>query len=81
MDLDDWELSVEELDNLERDALKQIAERNASSSAATTSAASLQSTLPSAFPATYKRVSFISTSFLINTHLGIFPPLFDFNFC
>lgn len=55
MDLDDWELSVEELDNLERDALKQIAERNASSSAATTSAASLQSTLPSAFPATYKR--------------------------
>ncbi|KAJ8539768.1 hypothetical protein K7X08_014020 [Anisodus acutangulus] len=55
MDFDDWELSAEELDNLERDALKQIAERNASSSSATTSA-SLQSKLdPYAFRVTHKR--------------------------
>lgn len=37
MELDDWEPSAEELDSLERDALKQIAERNSSSYAATTS--------------------------------------------
>ncbi|KAL3656112.1 hypothetical protein CASFOL_000508 [Castilleja foliolosa] len=35
--MDDWELSADELDALERDALKQLAERNYSSSAATTS--------------------------------------------
>ncbi|KAL3835133.1 hypothetical protein ACJIZ3_009869 [Penstemon smallii] len=35
--MDDWELSSEELDSLERDALKQLTERNSSSSAATTS--------------------------------------------
>ncbi|XP_009801772.1 uncharacterized protein LOC107770343 [Nicotiana tabacum] len=70
MDLDDWELSVEELDNLERDALKQIAERNASSSTATTSAASLQSTLPSAFPATYKREEASSAAPTIKSSSG-----------
>ncbi|KAK4725828.1 hypothetical protein R3W88_030745 [Solanum pinnatisectum] len=46
MDFDDWELSAEELDKLERDALRQIAERNASSSSATTSSC-LQSTVSS----------------------------------
>ncbi|KAL2459791.1 chromatin remodeling factor18 [Forsythia ovata] len=35
--MDDWEVSAEELDSLERDALKQLAERNSSSAAATTS--------------------------------------------
>ncbi|KAI3459786.1 hypothetical protein Pfo_016449 [Paulownia fortunei] len=35
--MDDWELSAEELDSLERDALKQLAQRNYSSAAATTS--------------------------------------------
>ncbi|KAJ8434667.1 hypothetical protein Cgig2_030053 [Carnegiea gigantea] len=34
---DDWELSAEQLDSLERDALRQIAERNSSSSSAVTS--------------------------------------------
>ncbi|KAF3629886.1 hypothetical protein FXO37_28719 [Capsicum annuum] len=32
MDFDDWELSAEELDKLERDAIRQIAGRNSSSS-------------------------------------------------
>ncbi|XP_028086599.1 SWI/SNF-related matrix-associated actin-dependent regulator of chromatin subfamily A-like protein 1 isoform X1 [Camellia sinensis] len=35
MELDDWVLSAEELDSLERDALKQIAQRNSSSSSTT----------------------------------------------
>lgn len=35
--MDDWELSSEQLDSLERDALKQLAERNQSCAAATTS--------------------------------------------
>lgn len=34
--MDDWDLSAEELDYLERDALNQLAERNRSSTAATT---------------------------------------------
>lgn len=33
--MDDWDLSAEELDSLERDALKQLAERNHSSGGAT----------------------------------------------
>ncbi|KAL3534302.1 hypothetical protein ACH5RR_002763 [Cinchona calisaya] len=37
MEFDDWELSAEELDTLERDALKQIAERKSSSSSSSTS--------------------------------------------
>ncbi|VFR01342.1 unnamed protein product [Cuscuta campestris] len=37
MELDDWEPSAHELDSLEQDALKQIAERNSSSYSATTS--------------------------------------------
>lgn len=41
MELDDWELSTDELDSLERDALKQIAQRNSSSAAAATSSFSL----------------------------------------
>ncbi|KAL6990199.1 DNA helicase [Sarracenia purpurea var. burkii] len=36
MELDNWELSVEELDSLERDALKRIAQRNSSSSSSAT---------------------------------------------
>ncbi|XP_011073842.1 SWI/SNF-related matrix-associated actin-dependent regulator of chromatin subfamily A-like protein 1 isoform X1 [Sesamum indicum] len=35
--MDDWDLSAEELDSLERDALKQLAQRSSSSAAATTS--------------------------------------------
>ncbi|KAL1561377.1 DNA helicase [Salvia divinorum] len=35
--MDDWELSSEEMDSLERDAYKQLAERNQSCAAATTS--------------------------------------------
>lgn len=35
--MDDWDFSAEELDSLERDAINQIAQRNASSSSATTS--------------------------------------------
>lgn len=38
--MDDWELSSEELDSLERDAFKQLAERNQSCAAATTSRSS-----------------------------------------
>ncbi|KAI5651013.1 hypothetical protein M9H77_37018 [Catharanthus roseus] len=37
MDLDDWDLSAEELDSLEKDAIRQIAERNSSSARATCS--------------------------------------------
>ncbi|KAI8003668.1 hypothetical protein LOK49_LG08G03453 [Camellia lanceoleosa] len=37
MELDDWVLSAEELDSLERDALKQIAQRNSSSSSSSSS--------------------------------------------
>ncbi|XP_027115785.1 uncharacterized protein [Coffea arabica] len=37
MDMDDWDLSAEELDSLERDALKQIAERKSPSSSPATS--------------------------------------------
>ena len=37
MDMDDWDLSAEELDSLERDALKQIAERKSPSSSPSTS--------------------------------------------
>ncbi|XP_057476125.1 uncharacterized protein LOC130764093 isoform X2 [Actinidia eriantha] len=44
MELDDWELSAEELDSLERDALKQIALRYNSSSAATTACSSSKTT-------------------------------------
>ncbi|KAI8561987.1 hypothetical protein RHMOL_Rhmol04G0383600 [Rhododendron molle] len=45
MELDDWELSTDELDSLERDAFKQIAKRNSSSSAA--AATSTSSSIPS----------------------------------
>ncbi|KAG5555423.1 hypothetical protein RHGRI_012830 [Rhododendron griersonianum] len=45
MELDDWELSTDELDSLERDALKQIAQRNSSSAAA--AATSTSSSIPS----------------------------------
>ncbi|MCD7448084.1 hypothetical protein HAX54_038178 [Datura stramonium] len=76
MDFDDWELSGEELDNLERAALKQIAERNASSSSATTSSC-LQSTIPShpqgdpnAFQATYKREDVLSAAPIIRPSSG-----------
>lgn len=41
--MDDWELSAEELDFLERDALRQLAERNSSSAAATTSYSNINS--------------------------------------
>ncbi|KAL6535641.1 hypothetical protein OROMI_027015 [Orobanche minor] len=43
--MDDWELSSEELDSLERDALKQLAERNQSCVAATTSHSSSNKSL------------------------------------
>lgn len=84
MDFDDWELSVEELDNLERDAYRQIAERNASSSSATTSSC-LKSTVsshpqrePNAFGVAYKRVSFISTHVFGDTHLGSLSFVLDY---
>ncbi|KAL8491822.1 hypothetical protein ACS0TY_023437 [Phlomoides rotata] len=56
--MDDWEFSSEELDFLERDALKQLAERNSSSAAASTShvydnrpiASSKPSNVPSSEP-------------------------------
>lgn len=76
MDFDDWELSIEELDNLERDALKQIAERNASSSSATTSSC-LQSTVlshpqgdPNAFRVTHKREDVLSAAPIIRPSSG-----------
>ncbi|CAN4095014.1 unnamed protein product [Withania somnifera] len=61
MDFDDWELSAEELDNLERDALRQIAERNSSSSSATTTTTAtsdscIKSTDPNPFRVTNKRL-------------------------
>ncbi|XP_055813992.1 uncharacterized protein LOC129883351 isoform X2 [Solanum dulcamara] len=76
MDFDDWELSAEQLDNLERDALRQIAERNASSSSATTSFC-LQSTVPSrsqgdpnAFGFGYKREDVLSAAPIIRPSSG-----------
>lgn len=53
--MDDWELSAEELDFLERDALKQLAERNHSSAAATTSNSNSNSNKPnvSSLPASF----------------------------
>ncbi|XP_059286336.1 uncharacterized protein LOC132039827 isoform X2 [Lycium ferocissimum] len=62
MDFDDWELSAEELDNLERDALKQIAERNASSSSATTS---------NAFRVTHKREDALSAAPTMGPSSGV----------
>lgn len=49
--MDDWELSAEDLDSLERDALKQLAERNQSCAAATTSHSSHSRPTPSPLPA------------------------------
>ncbi|XP_047977230.1 SWI/SNF-related matrix-associated actin-dependent regulator of chromatin subfamily A-like protein 1 isoform X2 [Salvia hispanica] len=46
--MDDWELSQEEMDSLERDAYKQLAERNQSCAAATTSHSSR--TMPAVSP-------------------------------
>jgi len=43
---DDWELSAEQLEFLERDAFRQIAQRNSSSSAAVTSSSSGHSSQP-----------------------------------
>ncbi|KAK9288210.1 hypothetical protein L1049_016659 [Liquidambar formosana] len=40
MEVDDWDLSAEDLDSLERDALRKIAERNSSSSTASVSTSS-----------------------------------------
>ncbi|KAL2470201.1 chromatin remodeling factor18 [Abeliophyllum distichum] len=47
--MDDWEVSAEELDSLERDALKQLAERNSSSAAATTSYSNTRNSSVSCF--------------------------------
>ncbi|XP_047334754.1 LOW QUALITY PROTEIN: SWI/SNF-related matrix-associated actin-dependent regulator of chromatin subfamily A-like protein 1 [Impatiens glandulifera] len=40
MELDDWDLSAEELDSLERDAINSISQRSASSSSSTTTSTS-----------------------------------------
>ncbi|KAH0707517.1 hypothetical protein KY289_012593 [Solanum tuberosum] len=76
MDFDDWELSAEELDKLERDALRQIAERNASSSSATTSSC-LQSTVSSRLQGdvncsgvSYKREDVLSAAPIIRPSSG-----------
>ncbi|KAG5573929.1 hypothetical protein H5410_063695 [Solanum commersonii] len=76
MDFDDWELSAEELDELERDALRQIAERNASSSSATTSSC-LQSTVSSRLQGdvncsgiSYKREDVLSAAPIIRPSSG-----------
>ncbi|XP_052190186.1 uncharacterized protein LOC127799931 isoform X2 [Diospyros lotus] len=53
MELDDWELSAEELDRLERDALKQIARKNLSSTATATTTASSFPTANCSFNALY----------------------------
>ncbi|KAJ4721866.1 SWI/SNF-related matrix-associated actin-dependent regulator of chromatin subfamily A-like protein 1 [Melia azedarach] len=45
MELDEWELSAEELDSLERDALQKIAQRNNSSSTSTSTSTSTSSYL------------------------------------
>ncbi|KAE9455034.1 hypothetical protein C3L33_13074, partial [Rhododendron williamsianum] len=50
MELDDWELSTDELDSLERDALKQIAQRNSSSSASSSAAAAAATSTSSLIP-------------------------------
>ncbi|KAL0366686.1 UNVERIFIED_CONTAM: SWI/SNF-related matrix-associated actin-dependent regulator of chromatin subfamily A-like protein 1 [Sesamum radiatum] len=49
--MDDWELSAEELDSLERDALKQLAQRSSSSAAATTSNSNFSCPNVSSMPA------------------------------
>lgn len=49
--MDDWEISAEELDFLERDALKQLAERNRSCAAATTSHSRSSRSTVSSLPA------------------------------
>lgn len=71
MDFDDWELSAEELDNLERDALRQIAERNSSSSSSSATTTSyLQSTVPNAFRVTHKREDVLSAAPIIRPSSG-----------
>ncbi|MQL86697.1 hypothetical protein Taro_019234, partial [Colocasia esculenta] len=57
MELDDWEISAEELEFLERDAIRKVNERKASSAAASSSSVSCSSPLrpsaaaaPSPFP-------------------------------
>lgn len=54
--MEDWELSAEELDSLERDALNQIAHRNSSSSSycATTSRSNINS-ISSSFAIPYQQ--------------------------
>ncbi|KAK4421583.1 SWI/SNF-related matrix-associated actin-dependent regulator of chromatin subfamily A-like protein 1 [Sesamum alatum] len=49
--MDDWELSAEELDSLERDALKQLAQRSSSSATATTSNSNFSRPNVSSMPA------------------------------
>ncbi|EPS71202.1 hypothetical protein M569_03554, partial [Genlisea aurea] len=45
-EMDDWELSAEELDSLEREALKQLAERNCSGVSATSSSVTSSTARP-----------------------------------
>ncbi|KAK9136539.1 hypothetical protein Sjap_007133 [Stephania japonica] len=49
MELDDWDLSAEELDSLERDALRKIAERKSSSAAASISCCCCSSSSSSSY--------------------------------
>ncbi|XP_059632052.1 uncharacterized protein LOC132274731 [Cornus florida] len=51
MELDDWELSAEELDSLERDALNQIALRNSSSATTSSSSSTRLNPRPQQSPA------------------------------
>lgn len=77
--MDDWELSSEELDFLERDALKQLAERNKSCAAATTSHSSRNmptvTPLPANVPSSRSpaKPSFLSRPHLNNEKVALFP--------
>ncbi|KAL6571732.1 hypothetical protein OROHE_003375 [Orobanche hederae] len=75
--MDDWELSSEELDSLERDALKQLAERNQSCVAATTSHSSSNksltvSSLPAHVPSSRSpaKPTFLSRPYLNNDEIN-----------
>lgn len=76
--MDDWELSAEELDSLERDALKQLAERNQSCAAATTSHSSsgrpTASSLPANVPSSRSpaKPAFLSRPHLNNDKVAFF---------
>ena len=86
METEDWDLSAEELDSLERDAFRQIALRNSSSSTASVSNNSIHSSNPNPnpiIPSLPRKVSlFPSLSFFVKkkSHFLGFSQIFLYLF-